>query len=179
MEKKQINYRVITIVVLLVSILFMSIGYAIKSSNLTINGSTTIENAKWDVHLANVVESNGIVGSEFVFTPARIVDRDGTYIVYDVKLPTKGDFYEFSFDVVNEGTIDARLSSLVQFGSDDYDKYIHYSLKYKEGNGVYGNDVLKAGERKTLVLRVENIYDGTENVDEVFNLSFMIQYVQK
>ena len=45
MEKKQINYRVITIVVLLVSILFMSIGYAIKSSNLTINGSTTIENA--------------------------------------------------------------------------------------------------------------------------------------
>ena len=178
MEKKEINYRTITIIVLLASILFMSIGYALNSSNVMINGTTTIGEVKWDVHMANARTIGG-VKDEFVYTPARIVDKDGTYIVYDVKLPEKGDYYEFSFDVVNEGTIDARISSLINLGGEGHEKYLHYSLKYDDGSGVYGNDVLLKGQRKTMILRVTNIYEGLETVDKLFNLSLAIQYVQK
>lgn len=177
MEKKERNYRTITIIVLLASILFMSIGYALNSSNVMINGSTTIGEVKWDVHMSNVKELGG-VSEEFVYTPASIVDKDGTYIVYDVKLPEKGDYYEFSFDVVNDGTIDARISSLIKLG-EGQEKYLHYGLTYEDGQGVYGNDVLLKGETRKMILRVTNIYEGPETVDKLFNLSLAIQYVQK
>lgn len=180
MEKKNTNYKIFIICALMASILFMSIGYALHSSNLMINGTTTIgQNAKWDVHMANVTRSDEGIADELVYTPASIVDKDGTYLVYDIKLPVKGDFYEFSFDVVNDGTMDARISSLIQFGSEEYEDYLHYSLKYKDGNNVYGNDILKSGETRTMVLRVTNVYEGDANVEKVFNLSFAIQYVQK
>lgn len=180
MERRETNYRIIAIIVLLASILFMSIGYAIRSTDLRINGSTTIDNAKWDVHFENVDRIIEGVDDKYVYTPAKIVDIDGTYIVYDVKLPNKGDFYEFQFDVVNEGTMDAKVSSLITHGSDDYKDYLHYGLTYvDDGRGVYANDILKSGESRRVALRVTNVYEGQEMIDKVFNLSFTIHYIQK
>ena len=182
MEHRKINYRIVTIIVLLVSILLMSIGYAIRSSNLVINGTTTIgENVKWDVHIENVKEIAGGIDEKYVYTPASIIDKDGTYVVYDIKLPKKGDYYEFTFDVVNKGTIDAKVSSLIQFGSEDYEEYLHYDLSYVDGDIVYGNDSLNSGETSKMKIRVTNIYETNDDeiIDKIFNLSLMLQYVQK
>ena len=180
MERRQINYRIIAIIFLLASILFMSIGYALRTSNLRINGTTTIDNAKWDIHFENVKRSDEGVSNEFVYTPAKIVDVDGTYIVYDIKLPEFHDFYEFEFDIVNDGTMDGKISSLITHGSEDYEEYLHYDLSYVDnGQGVYGNDVLKKGETRRVRLRITNVYEGQSVIDKVFNLSFTIQYVQK
>lgn len=181
--KKEINYAGITIAVLALSVLVMSIGYALQSQLLTINGNTTIgETAKWDVHFENLIVSNGSVGGEFVYTPANIVSTSGTYVVYDVKLPEKGDYYEFTLDVVNDGNIDAEVSSIILLGSDNYKDYVDYTVTYTDSeDGVYGNDSLLKGERRNIKVRVENIYEKNvlELGDLTFNLSFAIQYVQK
>lgn len=181
--KKEINYAGLTIIVLAISILVMSIGYALQSQLLTINGNTTIgESAKWDVHFENLVVNPGSVESKFVNTPANIVSSSGTYVVYDVKLPEKGDYYEFTLDVVNAGNIDAIVSSIILLGSDNYKDYVDYTVTYTDSNdGVYGNDSLLKGEKKNIKVRVENIYEKNdlELGDVTFNLSFAIQYVQK
>lgn len=181
--KKEINYAGLTIVALAVSILVMSIGYALQSQLLTINGNTTIsETAKWDVHFENLVVNSGSVSGEFVNTPANIVSTSGTHVVYDVKLPEKGDYYEFTVDVVNAGNIDAEISSIILQGSDSYQDFMNYTVTYADSeDGVYGNDSLLKGEKKSIKVRVENIYEKNdyELGEETFNLSFAIQYVQK
>ena len=181
--KKEINYAGLTIVALAVSILVMSIGYALQSQLLTINGNTTIsETAKWDVHFENLVVNNGSVSGEFVNTTANIVSTSGTHVVYDVKLPEKGDYYEFTVDVVNAGNIDAEISSIILQGSDNYQDFMNYTVTYADSeDGVYGNDSLLKGEKKSIKVRVENIYEKNdyELGEETFNLSFAIQYVQK
>ena len=48
---------------LLLLILFISVGYAILQSNLTITGTTSIQDSKWDIHWNNVVITTGSVST--------------------------------------------------------------------------------------------------------------------
>ena len=51
METNKRNYTGIAILLLTISILIMSIGFATRSQVLQINGNTTIgEEPKWDIH---------------------------------------------------------------------------------------------------------------------------------
>jgi hypothetical protein len=50
---------------------------------------------------------------------------------YAVTLTNPGDFYEFTINVVNEGTFDATLSSITLTSSTN-DPHISYSLKYSD-----------------------------------------------
>ena len=102
METNKKSYTAIAIILLAISIVIMSIGFATRSQVLQINGNTVIgEEPKWDVHFDNLQVLPGSVVGDLVKTPAAITNTNSTIINYDIRLPEKGDKYTFTVDVVN------------------------------------------------------------------------------
>ena len=178
MEKRK-NKKKKILVLLLLLLVGISIGYAALTSNLNINGNTNIKKAEWDVHFENLVKSEG---SESADKEAAI-DTSKTLIEYTVKLPEPGDFYEFTVDIVNRGSIDAMISEVLKTGlTTDQQKYVEYTATYTSGKELNQYDLLKAGQTRKIKVRVKYKDDlNPEDLpteDKSINISFQVTYVQ-
>lgn len=177
MRKSSKNLVVALGLLLMIAI---SIGYAAISSNMNINGTTDIDSNKWDISFANVKETAGSVTA----TSAAAIQTDKTKVNFDIALGVPGNFYEFTVDVVNNGTIDAMISETVKSGiSSEQAVYLNYDVTYKDGTAISKCDKLSAGETKTLKVRVEYRTDITAaqlpSEEQNLNLTFEAQYVQQ
>ena len=147
--------KVIGFVVLLLLVLSITVGYSYLSASLNINGTSTIKTASWDVHFNNIKTTTGSV----VPTAAPAIDASGLNITYEVELETPGDYYEFTVDVVNGGTVDAKLSALPTLTgvSTAQDVYTNYTFTHGDGTAIttLANETLAAGATKTYKVRVE------------------------
>ncbi len=103
-------------IILFVLVLFISVGYAILTSNLKINGNNYVKSAVWDIHWENVQVKSGSVTGDNVVKSATIVDSKKTIVEYSIILPKPGDYYDFTVDAVNEGTIDAMVKYVSNSG---------------------------------------------------------------
>ena len=110
----------IILAILGISILGITIVYAALSTNLRITGTATVSNTEWDIKLKNITSEN---------TPSTVTIGDITHsntadpgvlptIINNtaitnlaVTLYQPGDKAVYDFDIVNEGTLDAKLSS--------------------------------------------------------------------
>ena len=170
---------------LLLLILCISVGYAILQSNLTINGTAHMNNPTWDIHWNNVQITSGSVTGTNVTLPATI-DSAKTTVSYSIKLPKPGDFYEFTVDAVNEGTIDGMIDTISSKmnGTEisTLPAYLNYSITYSDGSSLQANQKLKASASETYKVRVEFKKDITnEQLPEsiqTLNLSFTVTYKQ-
>ena len=167
-------------ILVLVLVLGISIGYAALSTTLNINGSTTIGKSSWDVHFANVIETAGGVTA----TKAAAITAT-TEVTYEVTLPTPGTFYEFTVDVVNAGSLDAKLSAdaTVEGVSAAQAVYTKYSVVWSDtGVAPKTGDVIKAGQKKTAKVRVEYNKDVTAaqlpTTDQVLTLTASMNFIQ-
>lgn len=177
MEKN--NNKRSKLILLLLLIMGISIGYAALSSTLNINGNTNIKTAKWDIHFENLIKTTGSATA----TKDAAIDTTKMLIEYGVKLPKPGDFYEFTVEVVNAGSIDAMVSKVVKTGLDDsQSKYITYKVTYADGTEVKEKDKLSAGDKKSIKVRVEYRTDldsaDLPTEDKAIDLSFQVVYVQ-
>ena len=118
---------IITILVIL--LLTISMGYAALSTTLSINGSSRINNATWNVFWSNVQVKSGSVTAS---TPT--IDSSKTTVTYDVTLNNPGDFYEFTVDANNTGSIDAMIdtvtSKLNGSAITTLPNYLYYYVSY-------------------------------------------------
>ena len=167
------------LVILLLLVVGISIGYAAITTTLNINGNTKIEKASWDVHFENLVLSEGIVDAS---VPATI-DSTKTVINYTINLAEPGDFYEFTVDVVNSGSLDAKIIDVLKEGlTTDQEKYIDYSVKYTDGDEVVVNGLFKPGKSRNIIVSVKYKEDvNAEDLpteEETLNLSFSIIFGQ-
>ena len=103
-RRRHIPSRLIIIVLFL--IFGMGIGYAAITTTLEIDGTSDIDSASWNVHFANVQVTTGSVAAA---TPSI---TDNTSVSFSANLANPGDFYEFTVDVINEGTLDAKLDGI-------------------------------------------------------------------
>lgn len=166
------------ILALLLLVIGVSIGYAALSKTLNINGTSNIaNNAKWDIHLTNVQVTPGSANA----SKAAVIEGDT--VSFSVDLNTPGDYYEFTVDVTNAGTIDAKLSSTPTLPTltAEQQKYVTYTITYDEGGALTGNDPLNHGQTKTVKVRLEFKKDITELPTDLgtLNLNFAMKYVQK
>ncbi len=179
---KKINLKI----VLIVSLLLITIGYASLQANLNINGTSIIANARWDIHFENVQVNNHSVPIETGDSAAIINPSDNTEVLYSISLKQPGDFYEFTVDAVNEGTIDAMIESvsskLNNVEITTLPNHLEYSVAYEDDIAIAPNHLLEAGSSETYKVRIAYKKDinpeDLPSTDETLNLLFTVTYVQ-
>ena len=203
MRKKQKSKRLIMALALIL-LVTISIGYAALSTELRINGTANIAATSWNVHFENVnVTSTNVTGNTAAVTEAPTVAENNTtttQLTYNVTLNKPGDFYEFTVDVVNGGTVNAKIADngitkTAKIGGSDLSeaqaKLVNYTVTYADAGNTavaVGDKLAKNGttgqDTKTLKVRVEYNTDITPaelnavNGDMALSLTFGLVYEQ-
>lgn len=177
MKKKKNSSFVVIALLLIVTI---SIGYAALSTTLNINGTSTIKTQSWDVHFENVKVTTN-TGVTVTKAPT-ITEGKTTEVTYNVALNQPGSVYEFTVDVVNDGTIAAKTSATPTLGGNTQTAIVNYTVTWSDGSAITANTALAAGATKTAKVRVEYKKDITAaqlpSADTALSLTCSIPYVQ-
>ena len=169
-EKKDKN-NVLLIIGILLLIVVVGVGYAGLNATLNINGTASIGTNTWNVYFSNVQVNPLSVDAD------EDPETSGTNtleVQYEVTLDQPGDFYEFTIDVVNGGTLDAVLQSQSLTGAESYD-FINYTVTKADGTAIPsdleldGGDGTNPGESVKLKVRVE--YDKDSANESMLSLT--------
>ena len=144
---------------LIVILLAIGVGYAFLRTELHINGTAIIKDARWNMHFENyqmTLNSTITPNSEPV-----IMGDTTTEISYNITFEEPGDVYEFTVDIKNGGTLTAEVSSLeTSIMIDDNElstilNYLNYSVTYSNGDEYVTPHNLSSGDKETVLVRVE------------------------
>ena len=171
---------------LAVLIMCITLGYAYLNTELQINGTTNVSSANWNIYWDNIQFGNSNVTD--VTTPATI-QTGNTEVVFNVNFKEPGDTYEFTVDAVNDGTIDAMISTFskgVYASNGSTPKtlpdYLEYTVTYSDGVTISQNHLLEAGETETYKVRVHYKEDISSSqlpsTADNFVFKFSVTYVQ-
>ena len=184
MKRKNKKHKELYFILFLV--LFISVGFAYLSAQLDIIGNSTVKTQSWDVHFETITESTATVssGTSSDMGAASITTGDTTEVTFASSLPLPGDFYEFTVNVVNGGSINAMLSEATNTTlTTDQQKYLDYTVTYADGSAIAVNDAIHAGKSVTLKIRVEykkNISaSDLPGEDVTFNSNYGMTFVQE
>lgn len=105
--KSDRTFKVVAVIALLVAVIGLTIGYAAYTETLTIDGSAKVTPATWDVKFKNLgtTEKTGDATS----TDPTLTDTTISGFVATLTMP--GDSVKYKFDIANDGTIDAKLTT--------------------------------------------------------------------
>lgn len=178
MKKNKSKFIYALILFLVIS---LSVGYAALSTTLNISGTANVAKAGWSLYFTNVAVTSGSVTAT---TAPTVSGTSTTTLSYAVSLTKPGDFYEFTVDVKNAGTLAAKLSAAPSLSgvSSTQDAYINYTVTYSDGSAVKSGDTLAAGATKTLKVRVA--YDTNVTASQLptsaqtLSLNYSMTYVQ-
>ena len=183
MRKLNINLKdrkVLTLglCLILVCVFTLTIAYAALNAVLTISGSAQVTSANWDIHLANPKVTNGSA------TTAVPSITSGKTLNFSTTLTTPGDFYEFTVDVVNGGSIDAMIESVIKTPelTSEQAKYLKYEVSYANGESINDNQIIASGVTMPIKVRVEyrkdlvasDLPSGTVQL----TLGLVLEYIQ-
>ncbi len=133
--------------------LFLGIGYAFLTTDLSINGTATMVSNSWNIYFDNLVVQNGSVPIGTGDTAASITGP--TTISFAVTLTQPGDYYEFLVDIVNDGTLPGVISSIDVTPATALNSNIFgYSYTYTNGKVVKVGDIVDPSDSKTTKFRV-------------------------
>ena len=158
---------------LVLSVVGISVGFATMSTNLNLQGTANVVPASWKVKFNNLSQPS-ITGDASVVSEPQI--QSDTHIGdYEVKLTKPGDEISYTFDITNDGTIDAELSAFTfanptivgngvnsQKDAKIVEDNLIYTLTYADGKSINNNDELNKGETKTLKLTIGYSSNATE-----------------
>jgi len=171
-------------IVLILLIVGLGIGYAYINSDLNINGTAQVNSANWDVHWANIAVTTGSVTGSNVVTQPTISNQ--TIVNYSVILPQPGDFYEFTVDAVNGGSIDAMIDTIDSKLNGEtittLPAYLKYSVTYADGGTLQPNHQLLHNTTEKYKVRIEYNADIESNQipasNQSLSLQFTVTYIQ-
>ena len=167
-------------ILLIILVLGLGIGYAYINSDLNINGTAQVNSANWDVHWSNIAVTNGSVSAS---SPTI---SNQTTVNYSVVLNLPGDYYEFTVDAVNGGSIDAMIdtidSKLNGATITTLPDYLKYTVTYSDGVALEPNHQLLHNTTETYKVRIEYRTDIELNqipaTNQTLSLQFTVTYRQ-
>ncbi|MBP5678631.1 MAG: hypothetical protein J6X28_02230 [Bacilli bacterium] len=165
---------------ILLLVLGLGLGYALITTNLTIEGTTDVDSNTWNVFWDNVVVTSGSVAAD---TP--VISSGKTTVSFTVNLTEPGQFYEFTVDAKNTGTIDAMIdvASKTVNGSTVIPSYLSYEVTYDDNAPIALKQKLNAGTTETIKIRVEYLNDIDSSLlpstPQALHLNCSTSYVQK
>lgn len=117
-----------------------------------ISNISNANDLKWNLYFDNIEITPGSVSAN---QEATIIGSSRAEITFDVTLGVPGDFYEFTVDAVNDGTVDAMIDQVgINRLTEAQRKYMTYVVTYSDGMEVKVNDKLKAGTSEKLRVRL-------------------------
>lgn len=125
---------------LFILILFISIGFAVLTANLSFNSILSFKQNTFDVHLENpsIKDTTTSIDSSASLTDSTTLSFSTTYTI-------PGDAVDILFYIVNDGKIDAAISSITTTLTTEQSNYISYRFNYVTDNFlVKNNDVIYA-----------------------------------
>ncbi len=163
------RFKIISIFVLILAVIGLSIAYAAMSEVLSITGTAKMNSADWNIKFNNL--SVNKTGNATFIIPKL---SDTSLLDYEVNLTAPGDSVTFTFDVSNNGNMNAKIGSLdigdpecigVGDNSNSDAKIvcnnITYKLKNSDGTEVKVGDFLEKKTTKTLQLSIIYNSDAT------------------
>ena len=182
MEKER-RTKALVIVVLLVVIAGLTVAFAALSTTLNINGTAYLDAAKWGIKFKNLSEPVS-VGTATTTGTAKIEETKSAEITgINVSLSTPGDKVTYTVDLVNEGTINAKIDNIEKTVlTSEQQRYLTFKVTDKEGKEVSEGDILSAGETRNLTITIEFIKDLTKEdlptSTSTISLSYKLNFVQ-
>ena len=170
MKKKSIKKLVFTII-----ILFISIGFAVLTSNLSLNTKIAFRENTFDIHFENI----NVLDSSTLINPSASI-TDTTSIDFSGDFNKPGEYIDFSFYIVNSGTIDGQLNSITTNLTTEQLEYINYSFKYAIDDSLVNlKDYIYAGQSRKVIARFEYKEDIDSFIDlESLNLTLNMEFIQ-
>lgn len=163
------------LIIILLLLFMITLGYAASNSDIKIK----VNGNKWSVPIKNIkVDDNSSAVGKIVDE-----DIDEGNLTYNTNIEKPGDFYGFSADIVNDGTIDAKIGSINLDGlSERHKRYLEYTVSYLDGTEIKINDIIKANTKKTVYVKLcmkEDINaEDLPDTDEKIDLSLQINLVE-
>lgn len=193
-RKKSLKY-------FLILLLLISVGYAAIATTLKINGTTTVKASKWDVYWEptsiNVTQGSVSATGENAAHVTNNTTKDE--VAFSVELEEPGDFYEFTVDAVNNGSLNAVIaengvvkkvySDAAHLTETTLPDYLEYEVVYAENDGTIaaGQTLAKKSNNtpttKTYKVRVKYRDDIDKTVlnastTQTLYFGFSVNYVQ-
>ena len=182
MEKER-RTKALAVVVLLIVVAGLTLAFAALSTTLNINGTAYLDAAKWGIKFENL-SSPTKIGSATTTGTAKIEEAKSASITgINVGLSTPGDKVTYTVDLVNEGTINAKIDNIEKTVlTSEQQRYLTFKVTDKNGNEVSEGDVLSAGETRNLTITIEFIKDLTKEdlptSTSTISLSYKLNFVQ-
>ncbi len=171
--------------ILFLLLAMMGFGYAYLNADLDINGIANVPKTTWDIHFENIVINPDSVELS-ASNQAATISENQKQVTYTVTLKQPGDFYEFTVDAVNKGTIDGMVESVTSKMNGveitTLPNYLKYSVTYYDDIPIENHHYLKKGESETYKVRIEYNSDLTaEDLPgelQSYSFSFSVSYLQ-
>ena len=160
------------IMFLLILILGITVGFALLSTTLKINGSASIKSNTWDIHWddTSIAVTQGSVTATNPTVTTTTSTKDT--VSFDVEFEMPGDFYEFEIDAINEGSVDGALElaqNWITYKSNNAEttlpEYMDFKVTYDDDTTPATGNVLLHNSSKTYKIRVE-FKSGVEELPE-------------
>lgn len=172
MSIKKNKKAVVSILILLSFIFSLNFVYASFSQNLSISGTANIIN-KFDMQFidAKILD---MIGVNEKTSTIQISNDYNNLIVNagDMKFP--GAKVEYSVDVINNGTVPAKLESVESIGLENTKAIKIVGLD----NIEKCHPILQPGEKYNIKFSIKWDEDCNENINEKVSFSFSLNYVQ-
>jgi hypothetical protein len=178
--------RTMAVAALIVGVLGLGTAFAALGTTLQINGSAKIGSAKWDIRWKNLTCA---ASGEAKVDPAASISTDNQTITINAKMIAPNDSVTCNFDAVNEGDLDATLSSsaFVANTASLANINVNYTFKYRSNSGGATTDNLvgaadldlASGASHQMQLVLTNANNALQNSVVSENFSFSLPYVQK
>lgn len=164
----------LVIAALLITVVSLSIAFAATlSASLSITGTATIGEAKWDVYFssANPTENSEITAEE----GPKVNSKNS--ISYTITLE-EGKTFEFDAVIKNDGTYKAELSNLTLTGAEGYEDLITYTT-----SGLAKGGTIDSLSQETLTVKVSMGTITNDNIALLENgksltLTLIAEFVQ-
>ena len=184
MKTNQKEFQMVTIVALFIAVVFISVGFALMSTALNVQGTVKVVPANWDVKFvpSTYAFSNNSTAAEDTVnptsTPTAATFNDTTFSGYEITLTKPGDKGTITFDVENDGDLDAQVSSVTtgtpvytgeatdptQKAADEalVEANVTYTITWSDGTAMANGNTLakKTGSTATTrTIKIEAEYD--------------------
>ena len=176
---KDRKFLITTLSLVMVCVFTLSIAYAALNAVLTIQGNAEVVASTWDIHFENLKRDPGNVDYLGVF----YISSPNT-IEFQAELYKPGDYFEFTFDVVNAGSIDAMIANVIKTPelTSEQAKYLKYEVSYVNNEPINNKQLLRKGTKTPIKVRIEYRKDlSNDDLPKeqlVLDLNLTFEYTQ-